>query len=156
MCWLPVWSSNLVVNCFHLFQEPEQEVVYTCEPGATYVTHHPTDCQQFIMCVDGERRINRCASDLLFDPVNLRCDFAVNVNCVLPEASVDYECDITRDFYFAPHPFSCQYFIMCFSGHRQIERCAEGLIFDWIHLRCDLPDVAICLAPPSSVLKSIE
>lgn len=130
----------------------EEELVYICEPGNTYVTRHPLDCQQFIMCINGEQRINRCASDLLFDPANLRCDFAANVNCDLPEATVEYECDRTRDFYYAPHPASCDYYIVCFAGHKQIERCATGLIFDWLFLRCDAPATAVCLpSPPASV-----
>lgn len=98
------------------------------------------------MCVNGDRRVSSCASDLLFDPANLRCDFPHNVECTLPEATVDYQCDITRDFYFAPHPHSCDYFIICFAGNRQIERCAEGLIFDWMTLQCQLPINAVCLA----------
>lgn len=126
---------------------PEPELNYVCEPDQIYVTPHPHDCQRFIVCVNGERRVNRCADTLLFDPVLLRCDQDYNVNCVLPEESVDYQCDPTRDFYFAPHPLNCNYYIMCFAGHRQIHRCADSLIFDWMHLRCDVPQNAVCLAP---------
>lgn len=111
------------------------------------MTRHPNICQKFIICVDGDRRLNRCADNLLFDPENLRCDFAENVVCELPEADVQYECDMNVDFYFAPHPYNCNYFIMCFAGQRQIERCAQGLIFDWINLQCDVPGNAWCLAP---------
>lgn len=127
----------------------QQDVDYYCDPSRTYVTFHPNDCQKFIMCVAGDRRLNRCAPNLLFDPTHLRCDFAHNVNCALPEAEIDYVCDVNRDFYLAPHPRNCQYFILCVGGHRQIERCAEGLMFDWMNLRCDLPHNAVCLAPPS-------
>lgn len=128
---------------------PDQDLNYYCDPARTYVTRHPFDCQQFLLCVAGELRQNRCAESLLFDPVKLRCDFAHNVDCSLPEEEVDYTCDPNRAFYFTPHPTNCQYFIMCVGGNRQIERCAEGLHFDWIDLQCDIADRAICLAPPS-------
>lgn len=141
-------KCDLPANVGCKIQVPEPELNYVCEPSTTYVTRHPNNCQQFIVCSNGVRRVNQCAESLLFDPVNLRCDFAANVNCVLPEATVDYNCDPSRDFYFAPHPNNCKYFIMCVRGNRQIERCASGLIFDWIHLQCNTASTAVCLAPP--------
>lgn len=128
-------------------QEPDRELIYYCEPDTVYVTRHPFECQKFIVCVNGDRRLNRCAENLLFDPKNLRCDLEANVDCVLPEAEVDYECDPTRDLYFAPHPTSCDYYLVCFAGHRQLRRCAEGLRFDWITNQCNVPENAFCLAP---------
>lgn len=141
------WSS---VIKFFPFQPPEKELNYVCDPTRHYVTVHPHDCQSFIVCLGGERRINRCAKNLLFDPHHLHCDVAENVNCVQPptnEPEVQYVCDYNRDFYFAPHPTNCQQYFICVFGSRRTEQCANELIFDWIHLRCDTRENGFCLAP---------
>ena len=118
------------------------------------MTLHPNDCQSFIICISGQRKVNRCADNLLFDPVNLRCDRAENVMCIedggggSPQPpDVDYMCDPNREFYFAPHPNSCSHYFVCVYGNRRLAECANGLIFDWIDLRCDTPENGFCLAP---------
>lgn len=123
------------------------ELDYTCDPTRNYITVHPNDCQKFIVCVGGEMRMNQCGQGLFFDPANLRCDLEENVQCITGEQDVQYQCDATRDFYFAPHPTNCSLYIVCVFGNRRIESCAQDLIFDWIHLRCDTRDSGFCLAP---------
>lgn len=149
--FIRLFRSNNLEFLLQVPTEPVPDLNYYCDPDRTYVIRHPHDCQKFILCVAGEKRLNRCADQLLFDPVHLRCDIPENVECQVGDGGGDvaYECDASRGVYRAAHPLDCNQFILCVNGNRQFERCAPGLWFDWIDLQCNVESQAICLAPPS-------
>lgn len=131
---------------------PAPDLNYHCDLTRNYVTLHPNDCQKFIICINGDRRLNRCADGLLFDPVEMRCDFKENVSCIEPGPGEPgpgelYQCDPFEDFYMAPHPLNCNYFFICAFGSKRTVACADGLQFDWISRQCNLPELGFCLAP---------
>ncbi|CAH1962569.1 unnamed protein product [Acanthoscelides obtectus] len=58
-----------------------------CPDGFQGITKHPTDCQKFLNCANGQTFIQDCAPGTLFNPKLGNCDFPYNVDC--DEAKID-------------------------------------------------------------------
>jgi hypothetical protein len=99
---------------------------------------HPTDCNSFFVCVDGELAGEfTCSSSQLFDPVQQTCTIPEEVVCF-------FTCDGREGL--QPHPTDCSKYIFCREGTAAIEvfDCPEPLLFDPVLLKCDLPQFVNC------------
>lgn len=120
---------------------------YVCDPTRNYVTMHPHDCQSFLVCVSGKLRINRCAKNLIFDPVHSRCDVRENVICVAPQPDVQVVCNPSIDFYLQPNPTNCNAYFICLFGVSRPSQCAPELLFDSVSRQCNTPANSVCARP---------
>jgi hypothetical protein len=99
---------------------------------------HPTDCNSFFICVDGELAGEfSCPPSQLFDPVQQTCTIPEEVVCF-------FTCDGQEGL--QPHPTDCSKYIFCREGTAAIEvfDCPEPLLFDPVLLKCDLPQFVNC------------
>lgn len=90
----------------------------------------------------------RCISGMFWNSQTNMCDFAQNVNCWAdvgnPDANLLPECDLTG-LYSMPHPYRCDYFIMCMDGRQTVQQCDAFHRWDVISQKCLIKDRATCI-----------
>lgn len=121
-------------------------------PNIPQAVPDPDDCASYFMCFGGQivQESTRCAGDLLFDPVLLRCNFPDDVECetdVRPPSIL--ECNPTG-LHNIPSLDSCSEHFICSDGTKLGPvSCAAGLIFDINTMRCQREDLegVECIIP---------
>lgn len=54
------------------------------------------------------------------------------------------------EFYFAPHPRSCEKYFICENYRIHQHQCGEGIHWDYVFNQCDFPVKTFCFAGPHS------
>ncbi|EDS41002.1 conserved hypothetical protein [Culex quinquefasciatus] len=128
-------------------------------PNIPQAVPDPDDCASYFMCFGGQivQESTRCAGDLLFDPVLLRCNFPDDVECetdVRPPSIL--ECNPTGlhnipclkcppgGFKNVAVEGACRAFVQCFLGVATDRECPEGLLFDAGLGQCNLENKVQC------------
>lgn len=52
------------------------------------------------------------------------------------------------EFYFAPHPRSCEKYFICENYRIHSHQCGEGIHWDYVFNQCDFPVKTFCYAGP--------
>ncbi|XP_069104363.1 uncharacterized protein [Argopecten irradians] len=101
------------------------------KPGQLFP--HPENCLKFIQCIrPNEGVVQKCATDLVYDPEAMACIFPRNLELLCPDL---VPCDgIVRGYF--PHPFNCSKYIQCESGSEVIQSCNTGLVWDPVINSC--------------------
>lgn len=55
----------------------------TCGPNDLEMHPHPSNCDQYVACIQGFPRVINCAPGLHWDAIQSRCDLPANSNCVI-------------------------------------------------------------------------
>lgn len=111
------------------------------EPDSLDHIPHPTSCQHYFICVNGQAHLRACSADFVFDVIFERCDLATRGTCLL-----DYQmtCPPTG-VSLHPHPHNCHHYFICADGVQQLRRCAPTMLFDVNLSACNRHDLAICV-----------
>lgn len=48
------------------------------------------------------------------------------------------------EFYFAPHPRSCEMYFICENYRIHYHQCGEGIYWDYVYNQCDFPEKTFC------------
>lgn len=154
------WIKN--VNCLDWYTGHGVR----CPPGKTGLVPHPTKCDLFLNCLNGETNILNCKRGTVFNPKTLECDFPQNVNCndqehtgtvintsITGTQEIRYfpptsqlervRCQAGQSGY-QPHPYCCQSYLSCENGKTFILHCGPGELFDSISLRCNQRNQVTC------------
>jgi hypothetical protein len=79
-CQIPLFFDPIEQTC----NFPEDVVCFfTCEGTAAGLHAHPSDCSKYIVCTEGQSRIDvyDCPEPLLFNPLLMKCDLPQFVEC---------------------------------------------------------------------------
>lgn len=102
-------------------------------------------CAHYFQCVNGVAESGVCPEPLLFDPVLHICNHADDVECEVTTFPPPIEINCYPDgIEMHPHPYSCQKYIMCFSGVQIEMECAPNLHWSIYEGFCTSQDLAEC------------
>ncbi|KFB49435.1 hypothetical protein ZHAS_00017539 [Anopheles sinensis] len=108
------------------------ETMCAGRPGGLLLPH-PTDCSQFVICVDGQAGTTSCAVGNIFNAPTQSC-IPGNTETCTPLTGV---CANFPDGTVLEHPDRCDFFIWCTDGRPTVNPCPVGEI-----LR---PEVQFCV-----------
>ncbi|XP_022901765.2 chondroitin proteoglycan-2-like [Onthophagus taurus] len=143
-------------------QEEESEIIGTsseelegeCD-GQGFVPH-PSICSKFIECHNGVGKIHNCLPGFYFNKETGSCDIPDNGICNLnaenlPNDDIDLgiACSLD-DYFYLPHPRSCQLYIRCRNGIVTVLTCWDGFYWNTAANRCDLAQTVDCVIDASS------
>ncbi|CAG7716047.1 unnamed protein product [Allacma fusca] len=140
-------------------------------PGKEESLHpHPTDCNKFYECSNGDAYLLHCDGDLVFNPRIEMCDYLENVpecngnpatTTTTPKPnpptgtpgptppSDDFVCP--KDEGLFPNPKDCSTYYQCNAGHAFLEDCPPDLVFNPRTENCDyLENVPECNGNPAT------
>ncbi|UYV70525.1 hypothetical protein LAZ67_7003416 [Cordylochernes scorpioides] len=96
----------------------------------------PSDCTQFVLCLNGTAYSDHCGVGLAFNPDLETCDHPAG-NCTDPLCRDDPEGSVSN-------PLDCSTFYECSNGIPFLHVCEEGLHFSPASLTCQPPCQAGC------------
>uniref|UniRef100_A0AAG5DH83 Chitin-binding type-2 domain-containing protein n=1 Tax=Anopheles atroparvus TaxID=41427 RepID=A0AAG5DH83_ANOAO len=118
---------------------------------------HPTDCGQFVSCVQGQTVENRCPPGNIFNAPTQTCIPGNEQTCT-PLTGV---CANVPDGTVLAHPDRCDFFIWCTEGRPTVNPCPPGQILQ-LELQfcmpgnpttCELTSVdGMCVGQPDSTM----
>ncbi|KAK4875849.1 hypothetical protein RN001_012271 [Aquatica leii] len=127
---------------------------------------HPSDCHLYYRCEDtitGNKLVGKtCGSMLMFNPVQLTCDFPVNVAKVRPECQATTLKPVTEvcevDEPNRPKLNDCYSYYQCQkteSGNDLVEKtCGPRNMFNPVTLQCDESENVVNVKPECEVITS--
>jgi len=118
---------------------PNPDVEFDCSGRRDGMYPHPAECARFVGCRNEQATFYRCPDPLLFDPIMETCNIPEETNCRItcingPEG-------------LSPHPYYCDYFMICSSGggnDPEVFRCPPPLLFHKERLQCTFPEDVTC------------
>ncbi|KYN04138.1 putative chitinase 3, partial [Cyphomyrmex costatus] len=152
----------------------------TCPPqGSTekLLLPHPCICNQYYECVEGDKVLRTCPTDMYFNYATEVCDWSTKVKCVSPfpshniqinDHNTNNKCS-PNDRAFS-HENSCSEYYLCLKGEKVLKHCIEGLHFnvtiqmcDYPQKKCDLntpgpqpiPTIILDVCPPAGSIEKV-
>ncbi|KAK9700439.1 Chitin binding Peritrophin-A domain [Popillia japonica] len=114
-----------------------------CPGKGDYFLPHPTNCNQFVQCTDGNYIIANCHDGLHFNPALGWCQDPSIAGCLEEDNKPLFECPGDSQMFF-PHPTSCSDFIECNLGEYRVLSCGPDLHWNPAAGHCDAPENANC------------
>lgn len=163
-----------VANCNPCIANPD---------GKLYFILDEERCDKYVMCVGTHKFDLQCQNDLHFNPDINACDIEENANCPHSTTTahptpptqtterptpptnpgqVEAECELDKNYDKIASLVKCDKYIVCACGHKNIEQCAPGLIYDVKNKRCAARgNGAVCLTDnpvrcPSDVIVDVS
>lgn len=122
-----------------------------CPPTGVQMMPHPTNCQQYIICVSGTQVVHTCGNFTHFNPVHLVCDLPELANCevgsIRPVPPIAQEPPVPRcrgDFQFFRSLTDCSRYWMCIGMVPVKMQCPTGFLWNDRINQCDLPSRVTC------------
>ncbi|GAB0098658.1 hypothetical protein DMENIID0001_144270 [Sergentomyia squamirostris] len=97
-------------------------------------------CENYYVCVNGVAHEGACPEPFFFNEATQACDHQRNVAC----RNCEQGDSITT--MVLPESKTCDSFVRCIDGERELVKCPGGFIFDETLGRCNLASVTECLA----------
>uniref|UniRef100_A0A1B0DLW6 Chitin-binding type-2 domain-containing protein n=1 Tax=Phlebotomus papatasi TaxID=29031 RepID=A0A1B0DLW6_PHLPP len=94
-------------------------------------------CENYFVCVNGVSHSDACPDPFFFNEAKQACDHQRNVEC--KNCPSDKEMTMTN-----PESKTCDSFVRCRNGERELVRCPVGFIYDEFRGRCNLVTMAEC------------
>lgn len=123
-------------------------VEFVCPNDRSGQYKHPTQCDKYYACHDGEATELLCPDGLVFDE-NIRlknkCDQPFNVDCedrleLQPAKGTSEKCPRLNGFFAHPDESICHVYYNCLDGNAIENKCANGLHFDELTGTCVWPN----------------
>ncbi|CAO1381287.1 unnamed protein product [Diamesa serratosioi] len=97
----------------------------------------PSDCSQFLNCVDGRGYVFECPEGLAFSSETYHCDWPdVVKDCDAP-GYLGFKCPedpknegLFQEYRFYQKPGDCQRYFLCVAGNPRLYNCGSGNYFD--------------------------
>ena len=125
----------------------------------------PYNCRKYWHCYGGDGEHIMCDDNLVYDPVNVWCNFPESVDCgdrpvcnvcdedcvipSTPNPDCDHPMDCTAmpDGWY-PDPYNCRKYWHCEAGKGHHYTCQDSFLFDPVHVWCDWPYNVDCGGRP--------
>ncbi|CAD1469214.1 unnamed protein product, partial [Heterotrigona itama] len=122
-----------------------------CPPTGYKLIADEANCSLYYECRDGVKTEKTCKNGLSFDEKTHMCSWPPSSECSFKrtnlfdamESSDDYKCPASGNTRL-PHECSCTKYYACENGHRFVEDCPNGMIYDYIRHICDYSYNAVC------------
>lgn len=120
---------------------PTDDIEECPDEGVKFISH-PTNCEKYILCVDGDEvAVLECPGNLHFSRDSRSCVHPFEAEC----EDFSFECDPDDpNMRFLPDVSDCNAYFVCFGGNQISMRCGAGQHWDFIGERCTTPNEANC------------
>lgn len=136
-------------DCGHIMDCSDKEDGYYADPF---------NCRKYWHCFAGEGAHLTCEGNLLYDPVNVWCNYPEQVECgdrpicgpcdedcqtTTVPCDHQMDCSAFPDGWY-PDPYNCRKYWHCEHGSGQHYVCKDNLLYDPDHKWCDFPSSVDC------------
>lgn len=121
---------------------PPAEDIEECPDEGIKFISHPTNCEKYILCVDGDQVAElECPNNWHFSRATRSCMHPFEAEC----EDFDFECDPDDPaIHFLPDPSDCNAYYVCFGGNQILMRCGAGQHWNFVAEQCQDPADANC------------
>lgn len=120
---------------------PASDIEECPDEGVKFISH-PTDCELYILCVDGEEVAElRCPAGLHFSRELRSCTHPMQAEC----EDFEFQCDPDDpSVSFLPDVTNCNAYFICIGGNQVPMTCAANQHWSFLLNQCTDPDTAMC------------